>query len=378
MNIYKIHSNDFEGVYKDLGCENTGSKILDKKSNINTIFIKDLHTGAANILKQDALSIGADLAVPRGTILNTTKTVNAILIATNKHLEILSKKELSQPFGLKTLATSLKEFIRKPNKPTKIMGVINTNDDSFFESSRFKSIDAITKINQMINDGANIIDIGAVSSKPGSIKVDENEELNRIKDICDTIKKEELYKRVDFSIDSYTPSVIEYALKSGFKIVNDITGLSNIDVAKVTAKYNASIVIMHMQGRPETMQDNPVYEDIIIDLDNFFKERIEIAKKHGIENIILDLGIGFGKTLEHNLALLKNQEHFLHFGYELLIGASRKSMIEHIIPNTPTSQRLSGTLAIHIDSISKGTSIIRCHDVKEHHDAIKVFEAINL
>ena len=378
MDIYKITTNDFKKLYKDLGTESIGAKILAKKSNINTIYIKDLHTGAANILKQDALSIGADLAVPRGTILNTTKTVDVILIASNKHLEILSKKELSQPFGLKTLASSLKSFIKKPKKSTKIMGVINANDDSFYNQSRFKSSDAIAKINQMIKDGANIIDIGAVSSRPGSVSVDEKEELSRIKDICDTIKKQKLYKKVDFSIDSYTPSVIKYALKSGFTIVNDITGLSNIEVAKITAKYNASIVIMHMQGNPKTMQDNPSYDDIIIDIDNFFKERISIAKKYGVKNIILDLGIGFGKTLEHNLTLLKNQEHFLHFGYELLIGASRKSMIEHIVPNTPVEQRLSGTLAIHLDSISKGTSIVRCHDVKEHHDAIKVYEAINL
>jgi len=378
MDIYKITANNFTKLYKNLGTEDAGAKILAKKSNINTIYIKDLHTGAANILKQDALSIGADLAVPRGTILNTTKTVDAILIASNKHLEILSKKELSQPFGLKTLASSLKSFIKTSNKPTKIMGVINANDDSFYNQSRFKSSDAISKINQMINDGANIIDIGAVSSRPGSVAVDEKEELSRIKDICDTIKEKKLYEKVDFSIDSYTPSVIEYALKSGFKIVNDITGLSNIEVAKITAKYDASIVIMHMQGTPKTMQDNPNYEDIIIDIDNFFKQRIYIAKEYGIKNIILDLGIGFGKTLEHNLTLLKNQEHFLHFGYELLIGASRKSMIEHIVPNTPVEKRLSGTLAIHLDSISKGTSIVRCHDVKEHHDAIKVYEAINL
>jgi len=378
MDIYKINSNDFEKLYIDLTCEKVGAKILAKKSSINTIYIKDLHTGAANILKQDALSIGADLAVPRGTILNSTKTVNAILIASNKHLEILSKKELSQPFGLKILASSLKSFITKPKKPTKIMGVINANDDSFYESSRFKSSDAIAKIKQMIKDGANIIDIGAVSSKPGSIEVSQIEELNRIKDICDIIKEQKLYEKVDFSIDSYSLLVVEYALKSGFKIVNDITGLSNPKIAELTSKYDASIVIMHMQGSPKTMQDKPSYDDIIVDIDNFFKERIEVAKEYGIKNIILDLGIGFGKTLEHNLTLLKNQEHFLHFGYEMLIGASRKSMIEHIVPNTPVEQRLSGTLAIHLDSISKGTSIVRCHDVKEHYQAIKVYESINL
>ena len=378
MQVYKINSNDYESLYKDLRCENVGAKILNKKSHINTIYIKDLHTGAANILKQDALSIGADLAVPRGTILNTTKTVDAILIATNKHLEILSKKELSQPFGLKNLAKQLKSFRKEKNKKVKIMGVINANDDSFYSKSRFKSSDAIKQINNMISQGASIIDIGAVSSKPGSVKVSVSEELNRIKDICDLIKENKLYQKVDFSIDSYTPEVVEYALNSGFKIVNDITGLKDENIAKLTAKYDASIVIMHMQGTPESMQDNPKYDNVVLEVDQFFKNKIEVAKKYGIKNIILDIGIGFGKTLEHNLELLKNQEHFLHFGYEILLGASRKSMIEHIIPNTPVQNRLSGTLAIHLDGIKKGASIIRCHDVKEHFDAISVYEAINL
>jgi dihydropteroate synthase len=377
MNVYKINTNNYEELYKVLGTEAVGSKILAKKSKMNTLFIKDLHTGAANILKQDALSIGADLAVPRGTILNTTKTVDAILIASNKHLEILAKKELSQPFGLKILAKELKSFIIKKQNQTKIMGVINTNDDSFYSKSRFSSSDAIHKITSMIDEGANIIDIGAVSSRPGSMTIEAKEELNRIKDICDLVKEKKLYEKVDFSIDSYTPIVIEYALESGFIIVNDITGLENDIVAKLVAKYNASVVIMHKQGDSISMQDNPYYDNVVLEIDDFFSKRIQKAKDFGIDKIILDIGIGFGKTLEHNLELLRNQEHFLHFGYELLVGASRKSMIEHIVPNTLVEQRLSGTLAIHLDAITKGASIIRCHDVAEHHQAIQVHNKIN-
>ncbi|MBI3873683.1 MAG: dihydropteroate synthase [Arcobacter sp.] len=124
------------------------------------------------------------------------------------------------------------------------------------------------------------------------------------------------------------------------------------------------------------MQNNPVYENVIIEVDDFFKGRIQKAKDFGIVNIILDVGVGFGKTLKHNLTLLQNLEHFSHFGYEILLGASRKSLIEMIIPNTPTENRLSGTLAIHLDGIKKGASIIRCHDVKEHFQAIQVEEAI--
>jgi dihydropteroate synthase len=375
MQIYKIEKKDLEKFFLKIGTDVSGSKIMSSKSQMHTLFIKDLHVGAANILKQDALSIGADLAVPAGTILAKTPQVDCVLIASSRQLEILSKKELAQPFGLKNLANILKSFIPQHNKPTKIMGIINANDDSFFSGSRFTGTNAVSQINNMINDGANIIDIGAVSSRPGSKAVNIEEELNRIKPICDEIKNQRLYEKVDFSIDSYTPEAIKYALDSGFKIVNDITGLHNDTVAKITSEYKASIVIMHMQGTPQDMQNNPTYDDVIIEVDNFFAQRIEKAKDFGIKDIILDVGIGFGKTLEHNLILLQNLSHFQHFGYDILLGASRKSMIDKIIPSS-TENRLAGTISIHLDGIKKGASIIRCHDVYEHQQAIKVQEAI--
>jgi dihydropteroate synthase len=376
MNIYKITKNNNIKFFKDyIGTDLIGAKIMAKKASYHTILIKDLHIGAANILKQDALSIGADLAVPMGTIIAKEKYVDAVLIGSTKHFEILSRKELSQPFGLKDLAYQLKDFITPNNTKIQIMGVINTNNDSFFKESRFCGNKAIKQIKKMIKDGANIIDIGAVSSRPGSKVVTQEEELNRIKPICDTIYKNKLYKKVTFSIDSYTPSVIKYALKSGFQIVNDITGLSSNKVAKIVAKYNATIIIMHMQGSPQTMQDNPIYSDVMIEVDDFFKQRIKKAIKFGIKNIILDVGIGFGKTLEHNLTLLQNLSHFQHFKYPILLGASRKSMINQIIP-TKIEDRLAGTLAIHLNGIKQGASIIRCHDVKEHHQAIKTQNAI--
>ncbi len=376
MKFYKINPKDSEEFYKSIGCEDAGAKILSLKSNINTLFIKDLHTGAANILKQDALSIGADLAVPRGTILNSTPTVDVVLIGSDRHFKILAKKELLQPFGLKKIALELKSFIKKVPQKTKIMGVLNANDDSFFEGSRFLGEEAILKINEMIRDGADIIDIGAVSTRPNSLSVDVEIELQRIKPICDAVFKNKLYEKVLFSIDSFSPSSIEYALKSGFKIINDITGLINDEICALAVKYDATVVIMHMQGTPQTMQNNPKYEDVIVEIDDFFKNQIEKANGFGIKNIILDVGIGFGKTLKDNLLLLQNMEHFGHFGYELLLGASRKSLIEMIIPNTPPKDRLSGTLAIHLDGIKKGVSIVRCHDVKEHFQAIKIAEAV--
>jgi dihydropteroate synthase len=376
MQTYKISINDTKEFYKNLGCDSGGISILSKKSKLHTLYIKDLHVGAANILKQDALSIGADLAVPSGVIIAKDKYVDAVLIGTTKHFETLSRKELAQPFGLKQLASELKSYIKENYHQTKIMGVLNANEDSFFKNSRFDNSQANLRIEKMIEDGANIIDIGAVSSRPGSIAVEEEVELQRIKDIVDTIYKNKYYEKVDFSIDSYAPKVIDYVLNHGFKIVNDITGLQNDEVCKIAAKYDAQVVIMHMQNNPENMQKEPFYENVILQIDEYFKNQIAKANSFGIKDIVLDVGIGFGKTLEHNLTLLKNLEHFKHFGYELLIGASRKSMIDKITP-TSIEDRLAGTLAIHLESIRNGASIIRCHDVKEHFQAIKVFEAIN-
>ena len=376
MQTYKISINDTKKFYENLGCDSGGISILSKKSKLHTLYIKNMHVGAANILKQDALSIGADLAVPSGVIIAKDKFVDAVLIGTTKHFETLSRKELAQPFGLKELAKSLKDYVKEQNFKTKIMGVLNANEDSFFKNSRFDNSQANLRIEKMIEDGANIIDIGAVSSRPGSIAVSEDVELQRVKDIVDTIYKNKYYEKVDFSIDSYAPKVIDYVLNHGFKIVNDITGLQNDEVCKIAAKYDAQVVIMHMQNNPTNMQQEPFYKNVILEIDEYLKNQIEKAQSFGIKDIVLDVGIGFGKTLEHNLLLLKNLVHFKHFGYELLIGASRKSMIDKIIP-TPIEDRLSGTLAIHLESIKNGASIIRCHDVKEHFQAIKVYEAIN-
>jgi len=293
-------------------------------------------------------------------------------------MEILSKKELAQPFGLKALANELKQFLSREAYPVRIMGVINANEDSFYEGSRFMAEDAVTQIERMIADGADIIDIGAVSSRPGSTPVSESVELERIKPICDTIAQNRIYEKAVFSVDSYTPTVIAYALKSGFGIVNDITGGVNDEVVKLAVEHGAKLCIMHMQGTPQTMQQNPHYDDVMVEVSDFFEARIAKCEALGMkrEGIILDVGIGFGKTLEHNLTLLRNMEHFTHFGCEVLIGASRKSMIDKIIP-TPTEERLPGTLAIHLKAVENGATIVRCHDVAEHKQALAVWEALH-
>ena len=362
---------------KNLGVDSGGINILASKIKHHIIHIKDLHVGGANVLKQDALSIGADLAVPRGTVIASTSRVDCILIATQKQLQILSKKELAQPFGLKELAFKLQKICAmKKSESVDIMGVLNANDDSFFSGSRFKDSSAIQRIETMISDGASIIDIGGVSSRPNAPKVSAEDELARVKPILDSISEHKLYEKVKFSIDSYEPEVISYALESGFEIVNDITGLENDEVCKLCASYSATAVIMHMQGSPQTMQINPYYDSIISNIYDFLEQRIQKAESFGVSDIVVDIGIGFGKTLEDNLSLIKNLENFLTLDKKILVGASRKSMIDMISPSA-VADRLPGTLALHLEASKNGASIIRVHDVKEHNQAFKIQKALN-
>ncbi len=379
MDIYQVGNiEDRKKFLKNLKVHGGGVSIMANKMELLFFLIRDLKTPAVNILKQDALSVGADLAVPSGVITFEEDSYDCLLIGTKKHIEILSYKELAQPFELRKLAQELRTFMKKIDYPTQIMGVINANDDSFFKNSRFKKSDAIKKIEDMIADGADIIDIGGVSSRPNAKVVDSKEELNRVRPICNAIRKRKLYKRVSFSIDSYEPKVIEYALKSGFNMVNDITGASDNRVIELAVKYKAKLCIMHKKGTPQNMQNNPTYSDVMIEVSNFFEERVDRAISLGMkqEDIILDVGVGFGKTLEHNLTLINNMTHFKKFKSPILIGASRKSLIDNVIP-TPVEDRLAGTLAIHLKALSNGANIIRCHDVKEHKQAIKVWEVMS-
>lgn len=359
-----------------LGVDGGGIAILADKGASHVIKISDLHVGAANILKQDALSVGADLAVPRGTVTASAPRVDALLIATERQLAALIQKEKAQPFGLKQLSAELSGFLKLPFRPeVQVMGIVNANDDSFHRESRFQGEAALEKIRTMIEEGAAIIDLGGVSSRPGSESVSPAEELARLSPVIDLLYREKIHERVRLSLDSYEPSVIAYALERGFSIVNDITGLANDEVARLCGTYGATAVVMHMQGDPRTMQENPTYESVVHEVELFFRERIEKAERFGITDLILDTGIGFGKRLEDNLALITHQKHFLRLGKPLLVGASRKSLINALSPSA-VSERLPGTLAVHLKALEEGATVLRVHDVKEHVQAIAVWKAL--
>ncbi|CZE47185.1 dihydropteroate synthase [Campylobacter geochelonis] len=373
MKIFKINSDtDFNAICDDIKPQITGKNIMEKKANLNFFYIKDIKAAAANILKQDALSIGAELVCNDGVILGKEQT-NALLVANDKQVQILAKKELLQDFGLKNLANFLKLNFIKAKKP-EIMGVVNINEDSFNAQSRVNMSNAISKIEEQIQAGASYIDIGGVSSRPGSKYCGREEEFRRIKDIVAEIYRLNLDKKAKFSLDSFDEYCLEYALNHGFKMINDIS--ANLSLCELGAKYNAQYCLMHMQGDPQTMQQEPHYDDVIGEIDSFFQDALEKIYKFNLVDVVLDVGIGFGKTAEQNLFLIKHLEHFLHFGLPLLVGASRKSVINAYSPSI-VKDRLAGSLYLHLKSYENGASIIRTHDVFEHKQMFDMHLAVS-
>ena len=254
-----------------------------------------------------------------------------------------------------------------------IMGIVNATPDSFYPGSRIKKDKLIDIVSKMINDGAEIIDVGGESTRPGAEEVPLDEELNRVVPVIETIKKN---FDVIVSVDSYKSKVADESLKVGADIVNDISALRfDKNMVNVIRKFDCPVILMHMKGTPKDLQKNPYYEDPVLEIYEFLKERIEFAKRNGIEKIIIDPGIGFGKRLTDNLLIIKNLSKFKELGYPILLGASRKSMIGMIL-DLPVEERLEGTLAITAIGVVNGADIIRVHDVKENYRAVKVAEAI--
>ena len=257
------------------------------------------------------------------------------------------------------------------------MGVLNVTPDSFSDGGQFFTIDnAVARAKQLVAEGADIVDIGGESTRPGSDAVDEDEELRRVAPVIEQLATS---ITVPISIDTYKPEVAKACLERGAGMINDISGLrhENGKMLEVAAKHQVPVCIVHMQGLPKTMQQEPQYHDVVSEIKIFFNERVEAAKSVGIkgENIILDPGIGFGKNLEHNLTLLQRLNELTELGFPLLIGTSRKSFIGKI-SDLPAAQRLEGTIASNVLAVLKGAKIVRVHDVREHKRAFEIIDAI--
>jgi dihydropteroate synthase len=260
-----------------------------------------------------------------------------------------------------------------PDKPI-VMGILNLAPDSFYDGGKYKTQSELIKhTEKMIVEGATIIDIGAASSRPGSLSVTAEEELARLLPVIKTLKQ--YFPENFFSVDTYRSIVAEAAINEGIHMVNDISGGTfDPQMAETIGRLKVPYVMMHIQNTPKTMQHNPQYDDVVESVKDFFEQRLTEFRQQGVtENLVLDPGFGFGKTAAHNYRLLANLHVFIGLGYPVLVGLSRKSMINKILHTQP-QEALNGTTALHVIALMNGANILRVHDVKEAMQAIELVE----
>ena len=393
LRICRYDSGDeAKAALHNLGVDPVGIACMAPKMRHRCVLIRGLKPKAANIIKQDMLSLGADAAVARGTVECSIPYTDVILMGTLKQLRLAVEKFKRQPFGIKKVASDLDRLLSFEEKDrfevkyrggslvlgekTQIMGILNTTPDSFSDGGRFLDPQvAIERALQMAEEGAHIIDIGGESTRPGSSSVSLEEEIKRVVPVV-----EKLAKNLDIpiSIDSSKAEVAKRAIDVGADIINDISALRADDqMAKVVAKAGCPVILMHMKGIPSNMQQNPIYGSLVDEIISSLEESIDIATEAGIDadNIIVDPGIGFGKTVSDNLQIINRADEFKVLGKPLLIGPSRKAFIGEILGDKE-EDRMEGTLAACVLSIARGAHIIRVHDVKEAVRAAKISDAI--
>ena len=264
----------------------------------------------------------------------------------------------------------------KLNGKCHVMGILNVTPDSFYDGGwHFDSVNTQKRIEEMISEGAEIIDIGGESTRPGSKPVSVKEELERVIPAIEFIKS---ISDIPISIDTQKAEVARHAVEAGACVVNDVGGLRNDDMISLIAELQIPVIIMHMQGTPENMQKNPQYANTVQDIKNWLEERINTAEIAGIKrsNIIVDPGIGFGKNLKHNLEILGGLNQFNSMAGGVLLGASRKSFIG-FLTGADDSDRLTGSLASAMIGATEGVDLVRVHDVKETRRAIETINALN-
>jgi len=380
MLIYKLNISSEKSLAAEMEaitCDPRGIKIMQEKLSRYTIKITDISGHLALVIKETALSCGAECAMPRDIIINPKKNCDILLLTQKNNLKLIINKLAKQAFKtLKTLSNQLKSFLKEENISIPvIMGILNTTPDSFSDGGNFNTKEtALAHAKKMIKEGARIIDIGGESTRPGSAEISIKEELKRTIPIIKELRKNN--KKILISIDTTKSLVAQKAAEAGANIINDISGLTrDPKIAKIAAKYKTKLIIMHRTGNSKIMQQKTEYADLIKDILSFLQKSIDIALEAGVkkENIIIDPGIGFGKTTEQNLYIIKHLCAFKSLGYPVLLGASRKSVIGNILKNNPT-ERTAGTIATSIMGQLNNADYLRVHDVKENINAVKIFK----
>jgi len=387
---FRVLDEEYESLMKKFEVSECGSSIMRDRFALETFVVSDISTPAANVVKQQVLALGGEAAVPAHAV-NCSKPKSDFVFSLrrDKIPKFVSRMK-AQCWKLPQVADFVEKFVclQKPwfsfshsgidtTRPN-IMGILNVTPDSFSDGGSWTNIDAALKhVSEMVENGADIIDVGGESTRPGSDSVDAETEKKRVVPVISEIKKQ--FPKAVISIDTVKSSVAEAAISAGAEIVNDVSGLTfDAEMASVCADAGKPVVIGHIKGSPKNMQENPVYENLFSEMLDFFNKSKEMLLSKGLaeSKIIIDPGIGFGKTLEHNLAITKHLEVFFSCLNPIALGFSRKSMIGAICGRKNPFERLAGTVALDTIALEKGAAIIRVHDVKEAKDTLEIFNAL--
>jgi dihydropteroate synthase len=313
------------------------------------------------------------LKTKRNNTFEIKHTVNISKTFTNSKSNTCLKKYLNLSTRLKRINNPVSPIDFICTQKPLIMGVLNITEDSFHDGGRYFDLkSALNRAETLVKEGADIIDVGGESTRPGASVIDSEEEIKRIKPVI----KELLKNNILISCDTRNSLTMQVVLDLGTKIINDVSSLNyDKNTLKLLKDYNCTYVLMHSKGTPQIMQNNPIYNNVVCDIYNFFKKKLNVLKRMNIskERIILDPGIGFAKTLEHNYTILKNLGIFLDLGHHLMIGVSRKSLIKRLTK----TDTLTPSVVLAVDAYAKGAKILRVHDVKETKEAINIFKRAN-
>ena len=375
-----------------LGVDRPAIALMADKAVQRIVKLSAVRPVVANIIKQEMLALGGEAATARGAITHAVKETDVLILGTVKQLMALIRKLKMGYFGLPKIALEIETVLKNYDRPlqklkignktwelgkrTYIMGILNVTPDSFSDGGQFSNTDdALAQAEKMKREGADIIDVGGESTRPGARPVKAAEEIKRIVPVVRELARN---NKTLVSVDTRKASVARAALKAGAQMVNDISGLHyDKKMAGVIADYQVPVCIMHMQGIPENMQEKPHYTDLMGEIINYLAEGLAIAEKAGIllGKLLVDPGIGFGKTLENNLAILKRLRELKVLGCPILIGPSRKAFIGKVL-DLPVDERLEGTAAAVAIAIAQGADIIRVHDVSEMKRVARLTDAL--
>ena len=394
--LLRINKELLGEAIASIGAHPASLPIFAHKAEILPLKLLEVRTPAANILKQEMLAAGGDAVVPTGCIVNADKYVDVLLLGTLKQYKVLLKKlEQMQYFGLKQVALELQHAVAAALKPQVlkttladgrvltydkmcVMGILNITPDSFYEGSRVSALaDVVARAGQMLEQGAQVLDIGGESTRPGSDSVDGEEERRRVLPVIEALRRE--YPEAVLSVDTYRADTAEAALAAGADIINDISAMeADKNMLDVVVRTKAPIILMHMRGTPKNMQQNCQYQDVVQEVAVYLAERARLLREQGVgaDKIIFDPGIGFAKDVEQNLRLMRDLHVLTSFGYPVLLAASRKSTIGAVLGGVPAAERLEGTIATSLQAVQAGAQMVRVHDVQANVRAIRMLEAI--